>query len=164
MKLPYFWYPALLILVVYFNMGSSHAQSIDDARLKRERTIGRLEAIIGPEATRLYIKILDYNAGGDKIISVAEAPEFATNLIGAALLGKMYQYDVNFPKGGDAAPTPSLFPQKTVKPRSTFQKEWKEIYCEKNTPHTILKNEAEKLGFSISEEAIKAGVRVACNS
>ena len=91
-------------------------------------------------------------------------PEFATNLIGAALLGKMYQYDVNFPKGGYAAPTPSFFPQKTVKPRSTFQKEWKEIYCEKNTPHTILKNEAEKLGFSISEEAIKAGVRVACNS
>lgn len=154
----------LFITLIYICPGTSNAQTNDNDRLKRERTIGRLEATIGPEATKLYMKVVDYNAGGDNIISAAEAPEFASNLIGAGLLERMYQYDANFPKGGDATPTPSFFPQKTVKPRSVYQKEWKEIFCEKKTPHTILENEAKKLGFSISEEAIKAGVEVACNS
>jgi len=43
-----------------------------------------------------------------------------------------------------------------------YETEWREIICENNNPYTIVKNEAKALGFSISDESIRIGVKAAC--
>ena len=143
--------------------GVDSKNQLIESRLKRERIIGRLEAQYGIEATKLYVKNMDYNAGGDKNIDANEAPDFAKNAIEGRLLWKMHEYDVNFPRGG-TNPEPSLFPPiaVAVKPRTVYEKEWKEIICENDNPYTFVKREAKSLGFSISEESVNIGVNAAC--
>lgn len=130
--------------------------------LVRARLIGRLEASIGVDATTEYIKIVDANAGGDGQIDNLEAPEFGKRVITTILLTRMHWYDTNFPNGG-TRPTPSWLPQRSVKQRPDFEREWREILCEGSTPLENVKHEAKTLGFKISDESANIAALAGCN-
>lgn len=138
---------------------------IDDP-IERARIMGRMETSVGVEAAKVYIKMRDDKAGGDGDISVAEAPEFAKNALAAHVLSKLHEYDQQFPNGSGTVATPSfsIFPQKTVKPRGDYEREWKEIVCEKKNPFFIVLRDAKNWNYSISDDAVRAGVTSACSS
>lgn len=130
----------------------------------RERSRARLESQLGIRAVDIWFRVAEWAAGGDKVISADEAGTFAKQSLDFHMALREKEYDNRYPMGVNTPIPQNILHTRRVVPKPVHLNRWLHNYCLGDQLGRETAEFADVLGFSITQDALQRGVRVACES